>query len=146
MAELKTKPTAASVDAYIKRISDETRRQDCMTLVRIMKQVTRTEPKMWGPSMVGFGNYHYKYPSGHEGDCFIAGFASRKPDLTVYLMPGFERNAELMGKLGKHKKGKSCLYIKRLSDIDQKVLKELVTASVKHMRTKGLTSSAASLE
>lgn len=136
MAELKTKPTAASVDAYLKKVSDETRRQDCLALLRIMKQATRTEPKMWGSSIVGFGNYHYKYASGHEGDCCLTGFASRKTALTLYIMGGFERYGELMAKLGKHKTGGACLHIKRLADVDVKVLQELVAASVKYMRTK----------
>lgn len=134
MAELKTKRTAASVDAFLKRIPDQARRQDCLALLRLMKQVTRAEPKMWGAHMVGFGTYHYVYASGREGDWFLTGFAPRKQDLTLYIMSGFGRHPSLMAKLGKHKTGKSCLYIKRLEDVDLAVLKELVAASVKHVK------------
>jgi len=118
MAEQKTKPTGAGVDAFLDRVADPARREDCKTLVKIMKRVTKSTPAMWGASMVGFGNYHYKYPSGHEGDCFVSGFASRKSDLTIYVMSGFAGHEALMKKLGKHKTGKSCLYVKKLEDID----------------------------
>ena len=134
MADLKTKRTEASVDAFLKGVVDDARHQDCQTLVQIMKQATRAEPKMWGSNIVGFGSYHYKYASGREGDWFLAGFASRKRDLTVYIMAGFEHYGELLGKLGKHRPGKSCLCIKRLEDVDLTVLKELVSASVKYTK------------
>lgn len=98
-------------------------------MLALMKQVTKSELKMWGSSMVGFGSYHYKYESGREGDWFLAGFSPRKQNLTLYVMAGFENYAELLKKLGKHKTGKSCLYVKRLEDIDMKVLKELLTKS-----------------
>jgi hypothetical protein len=101
-----------------------------------MKQATRAQPKMWGPSMVGFGSYHYKYDSGHEGDCFLAGFAPRSRELTLYIMPGFEHYQSLLAKLGKHRTGKSCLYIKRLADVDLRVLRELISSSVKEMKQK----------
>ncbi|MBL8523247.1 MAG: DUF1801 domain-containing protein [Betaproteobacteria bacterium] len=136
MYELKTKQNELSVDAYIDAIADETRREDCRTVIKLMTKATKEKPKMWGPSIVGFGSYHYKYDSGHEGDMCITGFSSRKNDLTLYLIPGFEQRAELMEKLGKHKNGKSCLYIKRLADIDQKVLTELITLSVKEMKAR----------
>jgi len=136
MAELKTARTDASVDAFLDAIEDESRREDCRTLLRIMKQATRAEPAMWGPSIVGFGSYHYKYESGREGDWFLTGFSPRKQNLTLYIMAGFDRYEELMSKLGRHSTGKSCLYVKRLSDLDMKVLKELVTASVRHMKSK----------
>jgi hypothetical protein len=134
MADLKTKPTVASVDGFLKGVVDEARREDCLTLVRIMRQATRAEARMWGPSIVGFGSYHYKYASGREGDWFLTGFAPRKRDLTIYIMPGFENYEVLLEKLGKHKTSKSCLYIKRLADLDLKVLRELVSVSVKHVK------------
>ena len=134
MADLKTKRTDASVDAFLKGVVDDTRRQDCLTLLRIMKQAVGAEPKMWGSSMVGFGSYHYKYASGREGDWFLTGFAPRKQDLTLYIMAGFGHSEALLANLGKYKTGKSCLYIKRLADVDLTVLKELISASVKHMK------------
>ncbi len=134
MSDLKTRPTGASVDAYLEQIADEARREDCRTLVRIMKKVTGAKPRMWGTSIVGFGTYHYKYASGREGDWPLTGFSSRQRDLTLYIMAGFSRYEELMAKLGKHKTGKSCLYVKRLLDIDLEVLERLVTASVKRTR------------
>ena len=133
MAEAKTKPTKQSVKEFLNRISDEQRRADCFALVKIMEEVTGNKPQMWGPSMIGFGSYHYKYASGHEGDCFMTGFASRKQDLTLYLMMGFQRHAELMKQLGKHRTSKSCLYIKRLSDIHMPTLKKLLKASLKDL-------------
>lgn len=133
MVELKTKPNKASVETFLESVG-EARRQDCRTLVRIMKKVTKAEPVMWGRGIIGFGSYHYKYESGREGDWFLAGFSPRKQDLTLYIMAGFDRYQELLGKLGKHKTGQSCLYVKRLADIDLKVLEELVSASVTHMK------------
>jgi hypothetical protein len=134
MAELKTKPTNASVEKFFNQVADETRREDCRQVARIMEEITAEKPKMWGPSIVGFGKYHYKYASGHEGDWPIAAFSPRKQDLTLYLMPGFEQHRELMEKLGKHSTGKSCLYIKRLSDVHVPTLKKLIRESVKQMR------------
>ena len=133
MAELKTKPTAVSVDAYIAKIADERRRKDCKTLVAMMKKVTKAKPVMWGPSIVGFGKYHYKYASGHEGDMCLAGFASRKPDLTIYVMGDFTGRAALLKKLGKHKSSKACLYVKKLEDVDLGVLEELVRRSIDYV-------------
>jgi hypothetical protein len=134
MAELKTRQTAASVDDFLRQIAGEERREDCRALVRLMSRVTGEPPRMWGPGMVGFGRYHYKYASGREGDWFLTGFAPRKLDLTLYIMAGFDRYGSLMARLGKHRTGKSCLYVKRLSDLDSDVLDELVTASVEHVR------------
>lgn len=134
MAELKTRPTKVSIDTFLERIADEARRGDCRTLVRLMKRATGERPTMWGPSMVGFGSYHYRYASGHEGDCFLAGFAPRKRELTLYIMSGFDRYNALMARLGKFRTGKACLYVKRLDDIDLAVLEELVSASVKHLK------------
>lgn len=133
MVELKTKATRASVTGFIDAIRDEGRRRDCRALVKMMKKATKAQPKMWGPSIVGFGDYHYKYDSGREGDWFRAGFSPRKGALTLYLMSGlgWPDQADLMSKLGKHKTGKGCLYIKQLSDVDVKVLERLIERSVK---------------
>lgn len=134
MAELKTKRSEASVDAFLKGVADETRRRDCETLLGLMKKVTRAEPKMWGPSIVGFGSYRYKYKTGREGDWFLAGFSPRSQDLTLYVMAGNDRFPELLAKLGKHKTGKSCLYVKRLADVDLAVLEKLLVASVRQVK------------
>lgn len=134
MAELKTKQTDASVKDFLNQISDEERRNDCLTVAKMMEEITGVKPKMWGPSIVGFGVNHYKYASGREGDWPIAAFSPRKKDLTLYMMPGFEENDELMERLGKCSTGKSCLYIKRLSDVHLPTLKKLIKDSVK--RTK----------
>ena len=134
MSEMKTKPTNQSVKEFLNKVSDEERRADCFAVAKIMEEITGEKPKMWGPSIIGFGSYHYKYASGREGDWPIAGFSPRKKDLTVYLMVGFERNGELMEKLGKHTTGKSCLYLKRLSDIHVPTLKKLIKTSVKETK------------
>jgi len=136
MAELKTKQTEASVEEYLDTIEDPRRRADCSAISALLKRVTRFEPKMWGPSIVGFGSYHYRYESGHEGDAFLAGFSCRRPEIVVYIADGFASREELLRKIGKHRMGKACLYIKRLSDIDVGVLEELVKASVAEMRRK----------
>jgi len=133
MAELKTKATDESVTAFLNKVSDKGRRDDCFAVLEIMKDVTGEEPKMWGPSIVGFGRYHYKYESGREGEWMITGFSPRKGDLTLYIMAGFDAVPDLMKKLGKVKTGKSCLYIKKLEDIDSAVLRQLVKQSVKKM-------------
>lgn len=133
MAELKTKPRDASVRAFIEAVPDEQRQADCLRLLKLMQDVLGEEPKMWGPSIVGFGSYHYKYASGHEGDSFLAGFSPRKQNLSVYIMAGFDPFPELMAKLGKYKTGKGCLYLKRLDDADLEVLKELIRRSAKHL-------------
>ena len=136
MAELKTKPTTDSVSAFLKRVEDKGRRDDWLTVIAMMKDVTKEEPAMWGSSIVGFGRYHYKYESGREGEWMITGFSPRKADLTLYIMGGFEDFPDLMKRLGKHKTAKSCLYIKKLADVDLKVLKEIVKKSVKTMAEK----------
>jgi hypothetical protein len=136
VAEQKTKPTAVSVDAFLAGIADESRRADCKTLVKIMKRVTGAKPVMWGPSIVGFGSYHYKYASGHEGDACLVGFAPRKTDLSIYIMSGFAGRESLLKKLGKHKTAKACLYVKRISDIDPAVLEELVRGSVDYVKAR----------
>lgn len=140
MAELKTHATDAKVEEFLDTIADDARRQDCRRVLEIMKSATGAEPRMWGASIVGFGSYHYRYESGREGDWFLTGFSPRKRDLTLYIVAGFDRYEPLMSKLGKYKTGKSCLYVKRLADIDEAVLRELVLASVKHMKeTHGAT-------
>lgn len=136
MAKLKTSKNDASVDAFLQSIDDEKKRRDSYELLQLMKDVTGREPAMWGKSIVGFGSYHYKYKSGQEGDWFLTGFSPRKQNLTLYIMPGFERYEKLMAKLGKHKTGKACLYVKKLEDVDRGVLKSLVSESVKYMEEK----------
>src|SRR5687768_4954374 len=133
MAELKTKPTQESVKEFLNKVPDEGRREDSFAVAKIMEEITGEKPKMWGPSIVGFGTYHYKYASGREGDWPITAFSPRKRDLTLYIMPGFEKHDELMKKLGKHSTGKSCLYIKRLSDIHVPTLKKLIKASIEQL-------------
>ena len=142
MVELKTKETKESVSAFLKKIADKTRRDDCLAVVDIMREATGEEPRMWGSSIVGFGRYHYKYASGREGEWMVTGFSPRKGDLTLYLMLGFERFPALMKRLGKFKTGKSCLYVKRLADIDEDVLKELVKTSVDKMADKRVRRSS----
>ena len=134
MAENKTQPTKASVTAFINAIEDKARRADVRKVAAMMRKATGKRAKMWGPSIVGYGTYHYKYESGREGDFMVTGFSPRKQALTVYIMPGFEKFDALMGKLGKYTTGKSCLYIKHLSDVDEKVLERLIDESVKYMR------------
>jgi hypothetical protein len=134
MAEAKTKATGASVEAFLAGKADGQRLADCQYLIRLMREVTGEAPMIWGPSIVGFGMYRYKYASGTEGDWPLCGFSPRKSDLTIYIVAGFEEFADLMGRLGKYKTGKSCLYVKKLADIDVTVLKQLVAASVKAMK------------
>ncbi|MGB5530390.1 MAG: DUF1801 domain-containing protein [Ignavibacteriaceae bacterium] len=136
MAELKTKPTKVDVEKFLKSVIDKKRQEDSFKILELMKKITKEEPKMWGPSIVGFGSYHYKYASGREGDFFLTGFSPRKQSLTLYIMSGFKRYDELMKKLGKHKTGSSCLYINKLEDVDLKVLLTLITESVKYMKNK----------
>lgn len=134
MAELKTKRTTASVSAFLKRIPDPARRRDCLTIKRMMEQVTRSKAKMWGPSIVGFGTYKYQYPNGREAEWMLTGFSPRKQNLTLYIMAGFGFDKDLMRQLGKHSTGKSCLYIKQLADVDTEVLHKLVRTSVTYMK------------
>ncbi|MGL6073220.1 MAG: DUF1801 domain-containing protein [Fimbriiglobus sp.] len=126
----KTQETDASVEEFIATL-DEARQADCTELVTMMQAAAKAPGKMWGKAIIGFGDYHYKYESGREGDWFCIGFSPRKTDLTLYILPGFEDHAELMAQLGKHKTGKSCLYIKKLDDIDRKILKKLLQAAMK---------------
>ena len=133
-AELKTKVNKASVEDFLNAIKDDDVRKDCFEILKIMKQVTKEEPKMWGASIVGFGSYHYVGKSGREGDWFLTGFSPRKQNLTLYLMGGFDVEKELLKELGKHKTSVGCLYIKKLDDVDRKVLKKLVAESVKKVK------------
>ena len=144
MAELKTKKTNASVEKFLNQIPDETKREDCFQVARMMQEITGKEPKMWGPSIVGFDSYHYKYASGHEGEWPITAFSPRKQDLTIYMMPGFTEQEDLMKQLGKHRAAKSCLYIKRLSDVHVPTLKKLIRQSVK--AAKKATTNKGSLD
>ena len=134
MAENKTKPTGASVESYFAAIEDDTRRKDCRALAKLMTQATKQQPKMWGTSIVGFGSYHYKYASGREGDSCLTGFSSRKTDISIYLTGSFPGHDELLAKLGKHKMGKACLYVRQLSDVDLKVLEKLIVGSVAEIK------------
>lgn len=133
MSTLKTKPNLQDVHAFLAAVEDERKRQDCYALVELMRKATGEEPRMWGDSIVGFGSYHYKYASGREGDWFLTGFAPRKQALTLYIMAGFDAYDQLMSQLGKHKIGKSCLYIRRLADVDEDILRTLVTQSAAHV-------------
>jgi hypothetical protein len=137
MAENKTKATDASVGDYLATIDDEARREDCEALVGLMAKATKQPPRMWGASIVGFGSYHYRYASGREGDACVVGFSSRKGDISVYGLNAAAGAADLLSKLGKHKTGKGCVYIKRLTEIDLKVLAMLV-ASAAANRSLGL--------
>ena len=134
MAENKTQATGASVTDFINSIDDRQKRADARKVAAMMSKATGKRAKMWGPSIVGYGTYHYKYASGREGDFLMTGFSPRKQALSVYIIPGFSHFETLMNKLGKFKTGKSCLYIKRLSDVDEKILEQLINRSVEYMR------------
>ena len=136
MAELKTKKNSASIESFLNTVDDVAKKEDSYKLHNIMQEITGDEGSMWGPSIVGYGSYHYKYASGQEGDWMATGFSPRKNALTVYIMSGFDRYDELMKKLGKFKTGKSCLYIKKLEDVDLDVLKELILESFNFIREK----------
>jgi hypothetical protein len=133
VAELKTKPTKVNAASHIAAIANDEQRKDARTLIAFMRRVTKQKPVMWGPSIVGFGSYHYKYASGHEGDAALAGFAVRGSEFVVYIA-GFEGRDRLLAKLGKHRTGKVCVYIKRLADVDLKVLETLVARSLADMK------------
>jgi hypothetical protein len=130
MSVLKTKPTKVSAESHIALMANEEQRNDARKLVALMRKVTRQNPRMWGPSIVGFGSYHYKYASGHEGDSALTGFAARGRELVVYIAESFEGRDDLLAKLGDHRTGKVCVYMRRLANIDLKVLEQLVTRSV----------------
>ena len=133
MAELKTKRNKGDVETFLKGVPNEKKRKDSFAILELMKQVTGKKPEMWGDSIVGFGSYSYTNTTGRENSWFLTGFSPRKQSLTLYIMSGFDEYDKLLGKLGKHSTGKSCLYIKKLEDVDMDVLKELVKQSVEHM-------------
>ena len=132
MYEPKTKPTRVPVSAYIGAMKDEERRRDCRRISSLLRRITGSPARMWGPSIIGFGRVHYEYATGHQGDTCEVGFSSRKPDIVVYLLPGYDKpeTKRLLARLGKHKTGKSCLYIRRLADVDVRILEQLVKRSV----------------
>ena len=136
MAELKTQKTNASVVAFLGAIENGQRKKDSFAVMELMKKITNSEPSMWGPSIIGFGHYHYKYASGRENDWFLTGFSPRKQSLTLYIMNGFSRYDEILSKLGKYKTGKSCLYINKLEDVDVKVLEDLIASSVNYLKSR----------
>ena len=138
MTELKTKPTDKSVEQYLKKVENPTKREDSFKILELMKEVTKEEPVMWGDSIIDFGTYHYKYASGREGDWFLVGFSPRKQNLVIYLMTGFEKHQNLLKNLGKYKTGKSCLYVNKLKDINIQSLRELILKSVKHLKEEEL--------
>lgn len=132
MSDLKTTRHDGDVIAFIESVDNERRKRDSFVVLELMRDVTGQEPEMWGPAIVGFDSYRYKYESGREGEWFRVGFSPRKQNLTLYIMPGFEQYAGLLDRLGKHKIGKSCLYINKLDDVDLDVLRELIAQSVAH--------------
>ena len=136
MAENKTEKTGAAVDGFLAAVQHARRREDGRKLLRMMREVTGLEPEMWGPSIIGFGNYHYRYESGREGDFFLVGFSPRKQSLSLYLPAGFPEYDALLAALGKHRKGASCLYVNKLADVDLAVLRELVARSFAHARSR----------
>ena len=137
MAELKTKPTEVKVTDFLDSVEDPKKREDSYKILDLMKRITCEEPVMCGSSIIGFGTYTYKYASGREGDWMLTGFSPRKQALTLYIMSGFDAYEDLLGKLGKYKTGKSCLYVKKMEDVDQGVLEDLVKQSVEHMKDGG---------
>lgn len=134
MADLKTKPTENSVLAFLEALPDSQRKQDALSLLDLMQEATGEIPRMWGDSMIGFGSYHYKYASGHEGDTFLVGFSPRKDKFSLYIMAGFDQYGDLLAKLGKVKTGKACLYVKKLADVDLDTLRELIRQSVAYLQ------------
>jgi hypothetical protein len=136
MADNKTKPTELSVAAFIDAITDPTRRADAKTLVKLMQDAAGEKPKMWGPSIIGFGSYHYRYDSGREGDMPLIGFSPRKTATVLYNIIGVSDSKALLAKLGKHTTGKGCLYVKKLGDVDRKVLEAMVVKSLAAMRAR----------
>ncbi len=136
MAEIKTKETKVSVDDFLRKTATGKKLEDSYTIIDMMKKISKQEPKMWGPSIIGFGQYHYKYASGHEGDMPAAAFSPRKPAMVIYISKGFKKYTELMKKLGKYKMTVACLCIKDLDDVDLKVLKEIIAESYKYIINK----------
>ena len=135
MADNKTRPTEVDPHDFLDTVENPTRRSDAEVLLEMMKRVTGYEPRMWGPSIIGFGRYHYRYDSGREGDSMITGFSPRKANLVIYVMPGYEDRTEQLDALGKHRLGKSCLYVNKLADVDLSVLERIVADGVAEMRS-----------
>lgn len=135
MSDDKTQPTEVSVSDYLMSVEHPTRRADAIALDELFQRVTGFEPRMWGPTMVGYGRYHYVYDSGREGDCLATGFAPRKANLVLYIMPGYTDFGNILDRLGKYKKGKACLYINKLADVDMSVLEELIRAGLDDLAT-----------
>lgn len=136
MADLKTKKNNSNIEDFLSSVDNEKRKADSFKILELMKKITNSEPRMWGASIIGFGHYHYKYASGRENDWFLTGFSPRKQNLTLYIVNGFSRYDEILGRLGKYKTSKSCLYINKLEDIDMKVLEELISTSVKFLQSR----------
>ncbi|MFI5137962.1 MAG: DUF1801 domain-containing protein [Sphingobacteriales bacterium] len=136
MAELKTKPTEVIVESFLDKVPDENVRKDCCTLIKLMEKITGEKAKMWGTAIIGFGQYHYKYASGHEGDICLVGFSPRKANISIYALGYFAAQAEVLNKLGKYKAGKGCLYIKKLDDINLDVLESLIMQSIDFLKKK----------
>ncbi|MEO8236687.1 MAG: DUF1801 domain-containing protein [Flavobacterium sp.] len=134
MAKNKTTETESSVTDFINTVEDTTKRNDSFELVKLMQEQTGFEPKMWGPNIIGFGNYHYKYASGHEGDAPLVGFSPGKDAISLYLYTSFENKEALLSKFGKHKAGKGCIYIKKIADIDVEILKNMILLSVQYLK------------
>lgn len=134
MAENKTRPTDTPVSEFLDNVDHKTRRQDSFELLEMMEEITGEKPVLWGTSIVGFGSHHYRYESGREGDMPLIGFSPRKSSMTLYIMPGFDDYDDLLSKLGKHKIGKACLYINKLADVDDEVLRRLIRRSYDHMK------------
>jgi len=137
MAELKTKKNSASVSEFLDSVSDPVKRQDSYTILKMMEQITGAPAVMWGDAIIGFGDLRYKYASGREGDWMLTAFSPRKQNLSLYIMTGFDQHPEILARLGKYKTGKGCLYINRLSDVDQNALRELIQESVDFLKTRG---------
>ena len=137
MAEIQTKVNDVSIEDFLNKVEDEQKRKDSLELIKMMQQATKEKPKMWGPAIIGFGSYHYKYESGREGDMPLIAFSPRKQNLTLYVGLGNDSENPLLEKLGKHTTGKGCLYIKKLTDVDRKILQELIDQSFKKAQRGG---------
>lgn len=134
-ANNKTVETELSVNDFLEAIDDETKRNDCLYLANLMEKVTNLPAKMWGPAIVGFGSYHYKYESGREGDAPLVAFSPRKNEISLYLSSGFNKREELLAQFGKHKSAKACIYVKKLNDVNEEILKEMVKLSMEHVKS-----------
>lgn len=134
MSQNKTQKTGASVEEFLESVASPRRREDGFAVLAMMREITGLEPEMWGPSIIGFGDYHYKYESGREGDFFLTGFSPRKQSLTLYIMSGLEGHEDLLEKLGKHRTGAACLYINKLADVDTEILRKLIRISFESAR------------